>query len=92
VDGTVRLEPGAEIATTLRALTRIPGVARRSGAAIVVRALGWPDAFPSTDATLQRAAGVTSARALLQLAERWRPWRSYAAAQLSLEATRLSRP
>ena len=88
VDGTIRLEPGAQVGATLRALTRIPGLSRNTGAAILVRALGWPDAFPSTDATLQRAAGVTSARALLQAAERWRPWRGYAAAHLSLSVVR----
>jgi len=84
VDGTIRLEPGARVGATLRALTRIPCLSRNTGAAILVRALGWPDAFPSTDATLQRAAGVSGARTLLQAAERWRPWRSYAVAHLSL--------
>ena len=88
LDGAIRLEPGAEVAATLRALTRIPGVARRTAAAIVVRALGWPDAFPVTDLPLQQAAGVAGAQALLQRAERWRPWRGYAAAHLWLDAAR----
>lgn len=51
---------------------RVPGVLERlEGAA--------PDAFSATDRDLQRAAGVTNAKALLALAERWRPWRAYAA-------------
>ena len=88
VDGTLLLERSAEVPGTLRALTEIPGLGARTAAAIVVRALGWPDAFPSTNAMLQRAAGVASARALLRLAERWRPWRGYAAAHLTQHVAR----
>jgi AraC family transcriptional regulator, regulatory protein of adaptative response / DNA-3-methyladenine glycosylase II len=57
------------------------------GMAVVMRALHWPDAFAATDASLQRAAGVTGSRALLRVAERWRPWRAYAAAHLALRDT-----
>ncbi len=87
-DGVLRLERSAEVPATLRALTEIPGLGPRTAAAIVVRALGWPDAFPSTDAALQRAAGVTGARALLRIAERWQPWRGYAAAHLARQVAR----
>jgi AraC family transcriptional regulator of adaptative response / DNA-3-methyladenine glycosylase II len=80
---SLRLEPGADVPSTLRALRQIPGVGARTAAAIAMRALHWPDAFPSTDRSLQRAAGVTGARALVRIAERWRPWRGYAAAHLS---------
>ena len=55
----------------------------RTATAIVMRALHWPDAFPASDPSLQRAAGVTDARALLRIAEQWRPWRGYAAAHLA---------
>jgi AraC family transcriptional regulator, regulatory protein of adaptative response / DNA-3-methyladenine glycosylase II len=87
-EGTLRLQPGVEVPATLRALTGIPGLGPRIAAEIVMRALHWPDAFPSTDVSLQRAAGVTGARALLRIAERWRPWRGYAAAHLSLAVAR----
>ena len=83
-EGKLRLEPGADVQATLDALTRTAGIGARTAAAIVMRALHWPDAFSSTDSSLQRAAGVPGARALLHLAERWRPWRGYAAAHLSL--------
>jgi AraC family transcriptional regulator of adaptative response / DNA-3-methyladenine glycosylase II len=79
----LRLEPGADVQSTLHALKQIPDVDARTAAAIAMRALHWPDAFPSTDRSLQRAAGVTTARDLLRIAERWRPWRGYAAAHLS---------
>jgi AraC family transcriptional regulator, regulatory protein of adaptative response / DNA-3-methyladenine glycosylase II len=88
VRGRLRLEPSAEVRGTLRALTRLPGVGARSAAAIVVRALAWPDAFPAADAPLQRAAGAADARALIRAAERWQPWRGYAAAHLMLAVAR----
>ncbi len=87
-DGRLRLEPSADVPATLRALTGIPGLGARTAAAIVVRTLAWPDAFSSTDSALQRAAGVTGARALLRSAERWQPWRGYAAAHLALDVAR----
>jgi 3-methyladenine DNA glycosylase/8-oxoguanine DNA glycosylase len=51
----------------------------------VMRALHWPDAFWAADPELQRAAGVRGTEALHRMAERWRPWRSYAAAHLRRE-------
>lgn len=81
--GALRLEPGIALGTTLRTLAAIPGLRPRAAAAIAVRALHWPDAFPSTDIGLQHAAGVIGARALQHLAEQWRPWRGYAAAHLA---------
>jgi AraC family transcriptional regulator, regulatory protein of adaptative response / DNA-3-methyladenine glycosylase II len=51
---------------------RVPGVVDRLEGAL-------PDEFDPNDRAVQRAAGVTSAKALLALAERWRPWRAYAA-------------
>lgn len=84
--GELRLEPGADVPATLDALAAIPGIGERTATAIVMRALQWPDAFPSADPKLQRAAGVNGPGALLRLAERWRPWRAYAAAHLSLLA------
>lgn len=92
--GGLRLEPGADVSSTLDALRAIPAIGERTATAIVMRALQWPDAFPSSDPALQRAAGAAGPRALLRLAERWRPWRAYAAAHLSLLAAlgRAGRP
>lgn len=85
-DGNPRLEPGSELRATLRALAGIPGLPSDAAATIATRAVRWPDAFPSTDPALRRAAGVPGVRALLRLAERWRPWRGYAALHLALRA------
>lgn len=58
---------------------RVPGsLERLEGAA--------PDAFDPSDRRLQRAARVTSAQALLAMAEHWRPWRAYAAELLLLNS------
>jgi len=82
-DGTLRLDPPADAAAVRRAL-RAAGVGDATATTIVARALSWPDAFCATDRALQRAAGVEGARALGTLAERWRPWRAYAALHLRL--------
>jgi 3-methyladenine DNA glycosylase/8-oxoguanine DNA glycosylase len=82
-DGALRLEPGSQVPATLEALTRIPGVDARSATAIVMRTLHWPDAFWAADPELKRAVGVSTTEALHRMAERWRPWRGYAAAQLA---------
>jgi AraC family transcriptional regulator of adaptative response / DNA-3-methyladenine glycosylase II len=51
-----------------------------------MRALGNPDAFPAGDLGLRRGARAlglpSTAGALTAHAERWRPWRSYAAHHL----------
>jgi AraC family transcriptional regulator, regulatory protein of adaptative response / DNA-3-methyladenine glycosylase II len=60
------------------------GVGQRLATIIVMRALYWPDAFPASDSRLQRAAGTADRRELHELAERWRPWRAYAAQHLWL--------
>jgi AraC family transcriptional regulator of adaptative response / DNA-3-methyladenine glycosylase II len=58
---------------------------------IAIHELRDSDAFPSTDVVLiqaaQGATGAFSAASLLNHAERWRPWRAYAAAHLRATAT-----
>ncbi len=83
-EGTIRLEPGQDAGTTHRALMEVDGIGERLATMIVMRALYWPDAFPASDPALQRAAGAPSRSALRATAERWRPWRAYAAQHLWL--------
>jgi 3-methyladenine DNA glycosylase/8-oxoguanine DNA glycosylase len=47
-----------------------------------MRALGEPDAFPSSDLGLLRAMGLKNSRELEKRAEAWRPWRAYGAMYL----------
>ncbi len=73
-----------EAVSTLRAL---PGIGEWTAQYIAMRALREPDAFPSADIGLMRALetpdGVRPTPAeLLARAERWRPWRAYAASHL----------
>jgi AraC family transcriptional regulator of adaptative response / DNA-3-methyladenine glycosylase II len=85
-NGGLWLEPGGDLEGMQRGLREIDGIGERLATAIPMRTLYWPDAFPATDRALQRAAGVASAGALLAKAERWHPWRAYAALHLWLEA------
>ncbi|MGH7543207.1 MAG: adenosine deaminase, partial [Gemmatimonadota bacterium] len=82
--GELRLEPGDDVAATHRLLMEIDGVGDRLATSIVMRALGWPDAFPVPDRGLQRASGASTPGQLRERAESWRPWRAYAAVHLWL--------
>ncbi len=82
--GELRLEPGGDVGATLRGLRDIDGIGDRLATSIVMRALGWPDAFPILDRGLQRASGVSTPGHLRERAESWRPWRAYAAVHLWL--------
>jgi len=69
------------------ALRALPGIGEWTAQYIAMRALREPDAFPSADIGLMRALetpdGVRPTPAeLLVRAERWRPWRAYAASHL----------
>jgi AraC family transcriptional regulator, regulatory protein of adaptative response / DNA-3-methyladenine glycosylase II len=85
-DDALRLELGADLAATRRTLVECIGMSEAAATIVLMRACYWPDAFPSSDRVLQRAAGVSSARALAAKAELWRPWRAYAALHLRLSA------
>jgi len=83
-EGRLRLEPGADVAATRRAIMSFDGIGDRLATTIVTRALYWPDAFPSSDRALQRSAECLTAKQLSSRADRWRPWRAYAALHLWL--------
>ncbi|WP_435058910.1 bifunctional transcriptional activator/DNA repair enzyme AdaA [Streptomyces sp. bgisy060] len=69
VDGSVRLDPGADREEAVRALATVPGVTAGNVALIRMRALGDPDV------PLVAGAG----------GEECRPWRSYAARYLGAD-------
>ncbi|MGH7560934.1 MAG: bifunctional transcriptional activator/DNA repair enzyme AdaA [Gemmatimonadales bacterium] len=83
-EGRLRLEPGA--ARARQGLMEIEDVDAATATAIVMRAMHWPDAFSAGDRRLLEAAGLSGPRSLQALAERWRPWRAYAALHLLLAA------
>jgi AraC family transcriptional regulator of adaptative response / DNA-3-methyladenine glycosylase II len=47
-----------------------------------MRALSWPDAFPHTDMGIKKAFPGRNPKQILEQAEKWRPWRAYAALHL----------
>jgi AraC family transcriptional regulator, regulatory protein of adaptative response / DNA-3-methyladenine glycosylase II len=71
----------------IKELTRLPGIGQWTAHYIAMRALKEADAFPTGDLGLMRAYGQlagkpVTARDLDRIAERWRPWRAYAAMHL----------
>jgi AraC family transcriptional regulator of adaptative response / DNA-3-methyladenine glycosylase II len=78
VAGRLALHAGADVPATLAALQALPGIGDWTAQYIAMRALRWPDAFPSGDVALQKALGVSSARAAAEASQAWRPWRGYA--------------
>jgi AraC family transcriptional regulator of adaptative response / DNA-3-methyladenine glycosylase II len=66
----------------VRRLRALPGVGEWTASYVAMRALRWPDAFPDGDLALRRAMGGLTPARLRQAAERWRPWRAYAAQHL----------
>ena len=61
------------------ALEQLPGIGPWTASYVRMRALGDRDAFPSADLGVikrMQAAGVAR-QSILEVAERWRPWRGY---------------
>ncbi|HEY0256632.1 MAG TPA: DNA-3-methyladenine glycosylase, partial [Candidatus Methylacidiphilales bacterium] len=80
--GELFLEPGRRIEETLGQLRKIPGIGEWTAQYIAMRARSWPDAFPHTDLGIRKALAENNPAKILALAEKWRPWRAYAALHL----------
>ncbi len=74
----VNLSLASNVAEQIDRLLSLPGIGPWTANYIAMRALHWPDAFPSGDLMLMRAARLKR-RELEEHAEAWRPWRAYAA-------------
>jgi AraC family transcriptional regulator of adaptative response / DNA-3-methyladenine glycosylase II len=80
-------EPRATSEETIARLTAVSGVGEWTAEYVALRAARDPDAFPASDLGLLRGAETRlgarpSAAELLRRAERWRPFRAYAAEHL----------
>lgn len=80
-------EPGGTTEETVARLCAVRGVGDWTAHYIALRAARDPDAFPAGDRGIQRGmqrhdGTEWSADALTRRAERWRPWRAYAAQHL----------
>jgi len=80
--GRLRLEPSADVASTLAALEALPGVGPWTAQYVAMRALAWPDAFPHPDVAILKAMKATKPREALAASDAWRPWRAYAVMHL----------
>lgn len=85
-DGSIRLDAGAERDETEVALLALTGVGPWTAGYVRMRALADPDVFLASDLGVRQAlagAGLPGdVRQAAALAERWRPWRSYALLRL----------
>jgi AraC family transcriptional regulator of adaptative response / DNA-3-methyladenine glycosylase II len=77
-DGEISFERITDCDAFLASLCSIPGIGAWTAQYVAMRALGEPDAFPSSDLGLLRALGLTNPRELEARANGWRPWRAYA--------------
>ena len=78
--GEMALDRGADREEVRRLLLERPGIGPWTADYIALRALGHPDVFLPTDVGVRHAlqrAGL-DADSGFDLAEGWRPWRSYA--------------
>lgn len=82
VDGRVRFDDALSGPEMIGRMCELPGIGPWTANYIAMRALGDPDAFPASDLGLLKASGLASPRRLEEMAEAWRPWRSYAALHL----------
>jgi AraC family transcriptional regulator, regulatory protein of adaptative response / DNA-3-methyladenine glycosylase II len=84
--GTITLDAGTDRVAVRAALDALPGIGPWTVEEIALRGLHDPDAFPAGDRGLHLAARSVGLpadpRALAVHAERWRPWRAYAAQHL----------
>lgn len=80
------IDAGADRAQARRRLLALPGIGEWTAEYIAMRALRDPDAFPRSDLgvrrALERLGRDGSPKAAATLAERWRPYRSYAVQHL----------
>jgi AraC family transcriptional regulator of adaptative response / DNA-3-methyladenine glycosylase II len=85
-EGRLDLSPGADPELTRKRLLALPGVGPWTHAYVAMRALADPDQLPVTDLGIRQAmsrlGAASDARSVAAQAERWRPFRSYAALQL----------
>jgi AraC family transcriptional regulator of adaptative response / DNA-3-methyladenine glycosylase II len=91
-DGRVRFDGSMEFADIVDAMTGLDGIGPWTAHYVSMRAGGEPDAFPSGDLALRRAAerrdkSLHTEAALKKRAEAWRPWRSYATMYLWTDYT-----
>ena len=82
LEGRLDLTHGGDPAEARRLLLAVRGVGEWTSGYVSMRVFGWPDAFLAGDLGVRKALGEISAQEAAGIAERWRPWRSYAVMHL----------
>jgi AraC family transcriptional regulator of adaptative response / DNA-3-methyladenine glycosylase II len=84
--GVLLLDADADADAARVELGSIPGVGAWTVGYVAMRALGDPDAFPTGDLGVRHGVAALGLaddrRSIADRAERWRPWRAYAAMHL----------
>ncbi|HEY3275612.1 MAG TPA: Ada metal-binding domain-containing protein [Syntrophorhabdaceae bacterium] len=76
--GEIRLGPDSDVEEEIKHLATLTGFGPWTVEYLALRALGWPDAFPSTDYGVRKALGNPPQGEVEALARTWSPWRAYA--------------
>jgi AraC family transcriptional regulator of adaptative response / DNA-3-methyladenine glycosylase II len=82
MQGEIDLSRNSDPEIQMKRLLGLPGFGPWTVHYVAMRALGWPDAFPHTDYGVKKALEPYTPKEILNLAEQWRPWRSYATINL----------
>lgn len=80
--GDIDFDLPADPEVEIKKLLAIPGIGNWTAQYIAMRTMEWTDAFLETDVGIRKALEPHSKKELLQIAEAWRPWRSYATINL----------
>jgi len=81
-EGGLDFPPCSTLDDVCTRLTSLKGIGDWTALYIAMRALRFPDAFPSGDLGLQKALGNIDSKSLEKRSHRWRPWRAYTVAHL----------
>ena len=86
--GEILIGHEADPLEEIKRLQNIRNISGWTARYIAMRVMSWPDVFLEDDAEINHALPGHTPMELLKLAERWRPWRSYAVINLRQWARR----
>lgn len=81
-DGRISFAGAVDVPDFIVRFRELPGIGDWTAQYVAMRAFGDPDAFPSGDLGLLKAAAMRHSRELEERSHAWRPWRAYAAMHL----------
>ena len=81
-EDTIDFSSSADPQKEMKKLLDIKGVGPWTAQYIAMRTMAWTDAFPQADYGIKKALDGYTEKERAEIAERWRPWRSYATMSL----------